>query len=383
MRKPLFLLLLLTLLILVGCGGGASDLTGDDGGGGGGGGVTPPANLTNVKVTLPAQGAQAALIDTTGLVPNAARLVAVNQVQIGETCPPGNAIPLYDCDDIDDLGTCSTSTNNADYWECTDPGDVGSCFPADEFCTTALVPIYDLVPRAASDGALNATGPTTLTLLVPPGTGYTLHVITYVAGAVAFDVGGDENVDTFTPYNQAGVQEMINPSSHRIGLGLNDRNIIVGHATGTFDIDPPGVEVTVPITWETPPLAEISLPVDPVLAGDLYDINLVSKSDILRNNWYVQQYLNEADVSSRLFISEGGDTDGTGTGTTIKLKTQITDVTGTGTGPQAPAHQIWHFAQFFISSDLLVSGDNGYSYWVYGTSYAGGLNAYGSVIVTP
>jgi hypothetical protein len=380
MRKPMCLFLL-TLFTLFGCSGGESDFVDN---GGGGGPVQPPAaNLVNVKVTLGPQGAQKALLDTTGLIRNAARLVAVNQVQVGEICPPGNSIPLYDCDDLADLGSCSTSTNDPTLWECTDPANVGSCFPADEFCTTALVPVYDLVPRAASDGALDATGAGTLNLLVPPGTGYTLHVITYVTGAVTFDVGGDENVDTFDPYSQAEVEAMISPSTFRIGLQLNDRNIIVGHATGTFDIDPPGVEVTVPITFETPPLAEIALPVDPVLAGDLYDINLTYKSEILRNNWYVQQYLNETDVSSRLFISEGGDIDGSGNTTTIKLSTQIADVSGTGTGPQAPAHQIWHFAQFFISSDLLVSGDPGFSYWVYGTSYAGGLNAYGSVIVTP
>ena len=359
MRRLLLLLALLPLLFLFGCSGGGTTVTttGTPGGGSGGGG----ASLTNVTVTLPPYdpGAQKALIDTDGLIRNAARLVATGETVIGQECPPENVVIVEECD----------------------PEDPTFCYTV-ETCPGGLVDVLGFAPIAASDSALAADGSGTIGIFVPPGTGYTLHLITYVAGAVTFDAG---DADTFVPYDEAGVNLLINATTKRIVLGDDDRNIILDHGTSALFNVASGDQLTLTMSMEASPLAEIALPVDPVLAGNSYQVNLTSKSDALRNTWYVQQLLSPADESSMVFISEGGDIAGTGSSTTLTLNTAMDYVVGPGSGgtvATAPEHQIWHFAQFFISADLLVFGDSPWTKWVYGSSYAGGLNARGSITVT-
>jgi len=362
MRNVLLLLLLLPLLTLMGCLDGGTSSTANSGGGIPDGSNGGAANLANIKITLPPQdlNTNKALINPGTLVRNAARLVAVHETVIGQTCPPEFQIISEDCDE-----------------------DTGECIVEITCQEGQLIDQIGLLAESASDGALAADGSGTLELFVPPGTNYIVHILTYTSGEVTFNEGGVEEADTFVPYDEAEVTAKLN-SKNRIVLGANDRNIILAHGTtAPFDIAT-GEEITLSVNWETLPLAQLDLPVDPILAGDDYEIMFTYKSDALRNDWYVQQLLSPADMASMLFISEGGDIDGTGTSDTITLNTEMNYVLGEGTGgtvATAPEHQIWHFAQFFINSDLLVLGDSSWTKWIYGTSYAGGINALGSVIV--
>ncbi len=124
-------------------------------------------------------------------------------------------------------------------------------------------------------------------------------------------------------------------------------------------------------------MALLTLPPAPVDAGDEYPVT-AQMSGALRANWYIQQLIsvdNLDDHALDWFISEGGDIDGTSTGTSITLNTDI--VSGLPT-----PRDIWNFAQFFISSDLLAPGES-WTKWSFCTTNAGELNPWGVIIVNP
>ena len=368
MKKTLLLLLLLPFLFLFGCGGSGIDSPTADGSGGipggGTGGGSNVAGLQNVTVYIPPyQGAaQKALVDNI-LIPNAVRLVATHSKVIGKKC-----IQFITATGVDpDEGPYTTT-------ECNDPfkKKIGTPGVDEEIVFTTDPPtpnpaayqnIYGIVAEAISDGQLDGSGSGTVGIAVPPGVDYTLHVLTFVTGDFIKDPGDN---DTFN-----AVAALIGPNG-RIVMGTNTRNIIREYGkSAEFDLAAGEEKILGGIILDAP--ATLILPVTPVTAGDSYPVE-ADMSDCLADNWYIQQLLDQADQSDQWFISEGGDIDGTASSNIMELDSEIV------TGQPAP-RIIWHFAQFFISSDLVAPGES-WTRWSYCTTDAGELNPWGEIIVT-
>lgn len=334
--KKLMVLMFVSFLSLAGCGGG---------GGGDPSAVIPgenpnvSADVGRITVNFEPQETARALVSSTGWIRNHARLV-VRQFGLVEI--PG--APIYGGDEVcdeDEDGVIVCSREISGY--------ESSTFEYRELVNTKKI----------SDAALSASGAGTVSIAVPPGAGYTLEVLTYFS-----DKTGE------TP---SGLNFMMQYAKNHDGSPLK--------TPITFEIVS-GLETNVFITLDDA-LAQLVLPVNPVLANTKYPVSVAAKSAALRDFWKVKQTLDEADLDNMWFTASTGDLGVSGTGA-ITL-TAPYSATASG-GVNAPSWQLWHHGQFFISDHLLgYPGDDAWSKWTFGTNDAGLLNPLGSVnvVLTP
>lgn len=331
MKKSL-LLLLVPFLFLYGCGGGPGDMvtgdlgaTGDLGGtaGSGSGTVVDAGNLT---ITLPTvQAVQPmALVPTDGLQRTDARFVVRKTEPVITETPVTENVCTWELDPAD-----------PDYLPIDDPE--AECFdrvvPGEFITTTVDTETYkQIVDLELTDGG------GTVSIFVPPGSGYTLEILT----SVWLD---SETLNLMWEYDQSA----------------------------PFDIAS-GVTTTVPMTLSQN-LATLALPVDPVVSGDFYVV-ACTKTEALRDQWYIRQTVDPSDLSASWFLHDNFDFGVGGTGD-IPLQAPI-ETGSAAAGQFVPDWTVWHHGQFYINSNLLKSGE-GYLDWTFGTSAAGPLNPMGSV----
>lgn len=334
--KKLMVLMFVSFLSLAGCGGG---------GGGEPAAVIPDespsvsADVGRITVNFEPQETARALVSSTERIRNHARLV-VRQYGLVEI--PG--APIYVGEEV-----CTTDADGEEVCSREISGYEPSTFENKELANTKKI----------SDAALNALGAGTVSIEVPPGAGYTLEVLTYFS-----DKTGQAGAISTPP---TGLNFMMQYGKNHDG----------SNNPTTFTIQP-GIVTNVPVTLTTA-LAQLVIPVNPVLANTTYQVSFAAKSAALRDAWKVRQTQDEADLGNMWFTASIGDLGVSGTGA-ITL-TAPYSATANG-GVNAPNWQLWHHGQFFISDHLLGRpGDDAWSKWTFGTNNAGLLNPLGSVNV--
>jgi len=326
MKKSL-LLLLVPLLFLIGCGGGPGDtMTGDFGSTGdlgtpSGGGTV--ANAGNLTITLPTvQSVQPlALVPTDTL---GSRTDARFVVRKTESVTTETPVTEYVC-------TWLLDPSDPDYLPADDPE--AECFdrvvPGEFIITTVDTETYkQIVDLELTNGG------GTVSISVPPGSGYTLEILT----SVWLD---SENLNLMWEYDKSA----------------------------PFDIDS-GVSTSVPMTLSQN-LATLTLPIDPVVSGDSYVVTC-SKTEALRDQWYVRQVVDGTgleDLSTSWFLRDGYDL---GVGGTGDISLQAPSMTGSA------GSTVWNHGQFYINANLLRPGES-YLDWTFGTSDSGPFNPMGTV----
>jgi len=402
MRKAI-LLCLFSSLVLFGCGGGGGGLT-DSGGvpGGGdvpGGGGGTPASLGNVSVHFEPR-VDAALIDTSSLDWNAVRLVATKSVKVGETCLDFITAIIFDidADAFVEVTECNVPFKRLVYFDFPDgtfpigievipDGEPGAGDNA-----AGIREDFELLPVAISDSGMDPDVGGDAYISVPEGDGYTLHVLTYVAGKFTGDGGASDAADDFDPYD---VPDGTTPApivDGKIDMSAaGSLNLLwdYGQSNTTFSIAP-AVNIVVPFHFETDmgvlglPNTDASTGGTPVTSGDSYDVTPVKSTkaaDATRDSWYLRTATTPSNDTTWL-IREDAEIDTASGNGTITVDTVA--VKATSVDPDIPdePYTIWNFGQFFISQLLLNQGEN-WRQWTYGTTDDGFMNTTGGVIVDP
>lgn len=388
-KKAMILLSGVSLLFLVNCGGGGgSSPTADNSGStpnNSGGTVADNYSGTtgNVTVYFPANvAAQRTLVDTTGMGANAGR-VAVTQ----------NGVTDYKCIHLVTTLKCDTQDPNqaTDCWYVTacgdlvdtsydDPNNPGQKWQvidpvSDKTNTNYWEPQYGQVTVAVADTVLDSST-NSLTLNVPPGTGYTIHALEYISGTL--DTSSDPHTFTATDPNAISTG-----NNGRIVMTGATRNLITqyGASDPTDIIAGDSVNVTIN-NWKSD-LADIQLSDSTIVSGDSYQVTRVfNTTDALSDTdpWAVKVDSSLQASASERYIMEN-DADGTGSGDTISITPDILYGTPGGAAAGTP-YTVYNVAQFYINPLLVAPGESNTN-WVYGTALNQAVEGYATVTITP
>lgn len=323
MKKSL-LLLLVPFLFLYGCGGGGAGdvLTGDSGAPAGGSGSYTVADAGNLTITFPT-------------------VQSVQPLGLVSTIDPNTDLPYVRTD----ARLVVRKTETVDiatpvYIEECDPVDILDCslVPTGEFTHDFVQ--QEVFKQIVDKGLVGGGG--TVSMSVPPGVGYTLEVLTSVWEET-------EQINLMWEYAKSAPFD------------------IVSGAT---------TDVSITLTSE---LATLSLPTDPVESGASYDVSC-TKSEALRDQWYVRQVVDETDLgdlSTSWFLRDTTDPGVSGTNS-ITLQGPVEAGPADYGNFVTSQWTVWHHGQFYINANLLNPGED-YRDWTFGTSAAGPLNPMGSI----